>query len=171
MLYTNKILKSPKFTQQKVRKFMKISKNDLKSRSLFQMESWDELKMGRKGEGGCCRGVNENYHKIYPNIYHKIYLNRLTKFIKPNNKKANFKKLSFAILTQIGEDHYPLAERVSSWITWSVCDYLYTRNMIFSFKSNFNGLTLDLCMYYTINLSTIIVILSYLSLYLNYFSM
>ena len=89
MLYTNKILKYPKHSQQKVFKFMKISKNDLKSCWLFQMESWDELKMGRKGEGGCCRGVNENYHKIYPNIYYKIYLNRLTKFIKPNNKKES----------------------------------------------------------------------------------
>ena len=90
MLYTNKILKYPKHSQQKVFKFMKISKNDLKSCWLFQMESWDELKMGRKGEGGCCRGVNENYHKIYPNIYYKIYLNILIKFIKPYNKKVNY---------------------------------------------------------------------------------
>ena len=52
--------------------------------------------------------------KIHPNIYYKISLNKLTKFIKPYNKQVKCKKSSFAILIQIGEDHYSLAERVSS---------------------------------------------------------
>ena len=123
------------------------------------MESWYELKMGRKGEGGCCRGVNENYHKIYPNIYCKIYLNKLTKFLK-TYKKVNNKKSSFDILIQIGEDHYPLAERVSSWITWWQVFVIICIQRIWSFHSS--PILVDLRLIYVLfNLSTFIVTLSF----------
>ena len=52
--------------------------------------------------------------KFFSMFNYKIYLKKVRKSMKPFNKKVNYKKSSFAILTQIGEDYYPLAERVSS---------------------------------------------------------